>query len=281
MITVLWILWKLFLIFILLTAIYIILTMPRIKNPDYQHFLHWYYAHRGLYNNREGIPENSLLAFERAASMGYGMEMDVQLTSDKVAVIFHDWDLKRMCGIDKKISAMTYEELKDICLLHTTEHIPTLQEALFVVKGRVPLIIELKSNALNSPLPCIADSILSNYKGDYCIESFNPMILSWYRLHRPQITRGQLATNYLRDLGYTNPLLFSLEKLLFNCLSKPDFISYNWKYRKEPSRLLCRKLYHTLSVAWTIQSKNELELCDKDFDLFIFEGFTPTALPTK
>lgn len=279
MTTILWIILKLLIVIALLTAIYIILTMPRIKNPDYRHFLNWYYAHRGLYDNMRGIPENSLLAFERAASMGYGMEMDVQLTADHVAVIFHDWDLKRMCGIDKKISDMTYAELKDICLLRTAERIPTLWEALSVVNGRVPLIIELKSNALNSSLPRIADSILENYKGDYCIESFNPVILLWYKHHRPEITRGQLATNYLRDLGYTNPLLFSLEKLLFNCVSRPDFISYNWKYRKEPSRRICRRLYHTLSVAWTIQSKKELELCEKDFDLFIFEGFTPTISP--
>lgn len=281
MTTALWIVLKIILVLLLLATVYIILTMPRIKNPDHEHFLHWYYAHRGLYDNLKGIPENSLLAFERAASAGYGIEMDVQLTADKVAVIFHDWDLKRMCGINRKISSMTYAELKEICLLRTAEHIPTLYEALAVVDGRVPLIIELKSNALRTALPRITNDILKDYKGDYCIESFNPLILLWYKHHRPDITRGQLSTNYLRDLGYTNPLLFSLEKLLLNCLSRPDFISYNWKYRKEPSRRLCRKLYHTLSVAWTIQSRNELELCEKDFDLFIFEGFMPAALPTK
>lgn len=266
---------------LLLTAMYIILTMPRLKNPDYRRFLHWYYAHRGLYDHRRGIPENSLAAFERAASMGYGIELDVQLTADQIPVIFHDWDLKRMCGADEKLSALTYDQLQQFPLLRTSQRIPTLQEALDTVAGRVPLIIELKSNALRSRLPVTVNRILTTYEGDYCIESFNPIVLSWYRRHRPDVTRGQLSTHYLSDLGYTNPLLFVMEKLMLNCLSRPDFISYNWKYRKEPARRICRRLYHTLSVAWTIQSKKELELCKKDFDLFIFEGFTPSALPVK
>lgn len=256
-------------------AIYIILTMPRLKNPDHRHFLNWFYAHRGLYDNSCGIPENSLAAFKKAAETGYGMEMDVQLTKDLKPVIFHDWDLKRMCGADRKVSELTLDELKRITLLNTEERIPTLEEALSVVDGQVPLIIELKSNALNTKLSRIADGVLRDYKGCYCIESFNPILLGWYKHHRPEITRGQLSTNYLHDLGYTNPVLFSLEKLLANAISRPDFISYNWKYRRESSRRLCRKLYHTLSVAWTIKSKEELEQCKKDFDLFIFEGFMP------
>ncbi len=271
------ILLKTIFLLLFLGAAYLLLTMPRIKNPDYEHLLNWYYAHRGLYDNKKGIPENSLLAFSKAADAGYGMEMDVQLTKDKVAVIIHDWDLKRMCNINRKISSMTYAELQNLCLLNTTEHIPTFEEALSVVNGRVPLIIELKSNALRTPLPQIVNDILKDYPGKYCIESFNPLVLSWFKHHRPDITRGQLSTNYLHDLGYTNPLLFSLEKLLLNCFSRPDFISYNWKYRKEVSRRFCRKFYHTLSVAWTIQSKQDLELCKKDFDLFIFEGFLPDS----
>lgn len=256
-------------------AIYIVLTMPRLKNPDSKEFLHWYYAHRGFHDNNGDMPENSLPAFQKAVQMGYGIELDVQLTKDLVPVVFHDFDLKRMCGIEQKVCELTLAQLKELHLLNTDETIPTFQEVLTAINGQVPLIIELKSNALRPRLPRLVDEVLSGYHGHYCIESFNPIVLRWYKRHRPTIIRGQLSTSYFREFGYTNPVLFSLETLLCNALSRPDFISYNWKYRKRSTRRLCRKLYRTLSVGWTIKSKEELELCQKDFDLFIFEGFVP------
>lgn len=258
-------------------AIYILLTMPRLKNPNHKEFLNWYYAHRGLHDNTEGAPENSLPSFQMAVEARYGIELDVQLSKDLVPVVFHDFDLKRICGIDIKVSQLTLQELKELRLLHTDAYIPTLEEALAVINGKVPLIIELKSNALRPRLPRLVDNILQHYHGSYCIESFNPIVLRWYKLHRPNVIRGQLSTSYLREFGYTNPVLFSLETLLCNVLSRPDFISYNWKYRRRSTRRLCRKLYRTLSVGWTIKSKEELELCQKDFDLFIFEGFIPKS----
>lgn len=258
-------------------AIYIVLTMPRLKNPNHQDFLNWYYAHRGLYDNETNAPENSLLAFKRAVEKGYGIELDVQLSKNLVPVVFHDFDLKRICGLDEKVSQLTLSQLKELTLLHTNARIPTLQEALAVVDGKVPLIIELKSNALRPRLPRLVDQILQQYCGNYCIESFNPIVLRWYKLHRRNVIRGQLSTSYLREFGYTNLVLFSMENLMCNVLSRPDFISYNWKYRKRSTRRLCRKLYRTLSVGWTITSDEELEMCKKDFDLFIFEGFIPKS----
>lgn len=258
-------------------AIYILLTMPRLKNPNHQEFLNWYYAHRGLHDNTTDAPENSLPAFRRAVEKGYGIELDVQLSKDMVPVVFHDFDLKRICGLEQKVSQLTLAELKELRLLHTDAVIPTLEEALAVVDGKSPLIIELKTNSLRPRLPRLVDNILQQYHGLYCIESFNPIVLRWYKLHRREIIRGQLSTSYLREFGYTNPVLFSLETLLCNVISRPDFISYNWKYRRRSTRRLCRKLYRTLSVGWTIKSREELELCRKDFDLFIFEGFVPKS----
>ena len=69
-----------------------------------------YYAHRG-FHGEEGIPENSMAAFKKAKGSGYGIELDVQLTKDGVMVVHHDYDLKRTCGVNKKITDLTYREL--------------------------------------------------------------------------------------------------------------------------------------------------------------------------
>lgn len=107
-------------------------------------FAEWNYAHRGLWNAAEGVPENSLPAFARAAEQGYAIELDIQITKDGRIVVFHDDTMKRMCGNEGKISDYTYEELQQFHLGDSTEKIPLLREVLQTVDGRVPLLIEIK-----------------------------------------------------------------------------------------------------------------------------------------
>lgn len=107
-------------------------------------FAEWNYAHRGLWNAAEGVPENSLPAFARAAEQGYAIELDIQITKDGRIVVFHDDTMKRMCGNEGKISDYTYEELQQFHLGDSTEKIPLLREVLQTVDGRVPLLVEIK-----------------------------------------------------------------------------------------------------------------------------------------
>ena len=100
------------------------------------------YAHRGLYGG--GVPENSLPAFRRAAEMGIGIELDVQLTKDGRVAVFHDAGLRRVCGVDGRLCDRTLAELRRLTLCGSAEHIPTLDEVLETVGGRVPLLVELK-----------------------------------------------------------------------------------------------------------------------------------------
>ncbi len=250
--------------------------MPKVFNKkDLDHWTCKYFAHRGLHNNTD-VPENSFLAFSLAIEEKYGIELDVHLTKDNIPVVFHDYSLLRMCGADLKIERLTLKELNNYTLLNTNKHIPTLEEVLELVNGKVPLIIELKIKRTDMSLCFHAQELLNNYKGLYYIQSFNPLALLWYKRRYPNIIRGQLSSAFLKeDNGNSVVWNFLLQNLLFNFTTKPDYIAFNHKTPKLLSLRLCRDLYKTPLVAWTIESNSELEKSRKFFDIFIFEGFKP------
>lgn len=112
-------------------ALYLLMIMPRmLHRPDKTPFEGVLYAHRGLHDNTSDAPENSMAAFRRAVDAGFGIEMDVQLTLDKVPVVFHDFSLKRVCGVDKKVADYTYEELQQFTLFDSNERIPKFADFL-------------------------------------------------------------------------------------------------------------------------------------------------------
>lgn len=267
---------------IFLIALYLFLVMPRMAaKPDMEPFKNWIYAHRGLHDNETNAPENSLQAFRRALNAGFGIEMDVQLTKDKIPVIFHDFTLDRVCGVEGKVCDYTYEELQQFSLCGSEEKIPKFEDVLNMIQGKVPLIIELKIERKDISLCLIADALLSGYKGLYCIESFNPLGLNWYRRNRRHIVRGQLSDAFLRtevakdSNGGERILYYTLQNLLANWLSRPDFISYNHKYADVFSLRLCRRCFGATTAAWTIKSCEELEKARQHFDIFIFDSFMP------
>lgn len=235
-----------------------------------------YYAHRGLHDNRADAPENSLRAFGRAVEAGYGIELDVQLTKDKVPVVFHDDDLKRLCGQEKRVEDLRYEDLRRYRILGTDQSIPRLADVLNTIDGHVPLIIEYKLKSTDASVCVYADRVLKEYKGKYCIESFHPFVLLWYRHNRPDVIRGMLSTNYSRvPKGQKRLFHFLSRHLLFNFFTKPDFIAYDCNVKKAVSRDICRNLFHCCMVAWTVRGQEEKEELKQSYDWFIFEGFHP------
>ena len=102
------------------------------------------FAHRGLYEPDQSVPENSLEAFRRAVEAGCGAELDVQRTRDGQIVVFHDDSMQRACGVDKPIRDFTYEELQAFPLFGTEARIPLFSDVLAVFGGKQPLIVELK-----------------------------------------------------------------------------------------------------------------------------------------
>lgn len=262
----------------ILVILYLLMIMPRmIRKADAAPFRSVLYAHRGLHNNQSEAPENSMNAFARAVEGGYGIELDIQLSKDKVPVVFHDFTLKRVCGADGKVSDYTFEELQQFRLCGSEEKIPRFEDVLRLVDGKVPLIVEFKIERLDTSLCPIADKLLRDYKGSYCMESFNPLGVFWYRRNHKEVMRGQLSDAFLKDEQFNGLLYFLLENLMFNFLTKPDFIAYNHKYSYKLSRRLAHGFYHNTAVAWTIKSEEELQAARKHFDLYIFDSFIPAG----
>ncbi len=235
-------------------------------------------AHRGLHNKKAGIPENSITAFRHAIDKGYGIELNTRLTSDGKLVVFHDDNLKRMCGIDKKVEDCTFEEIRTYNLLNTTETIPSLASVLNIIHGAVPVIVDIKPIDRWKKIAIRTASILDKYEGEYCIESSHPYILAWFKNNRPDILRGQLSCDMFRShikMGIIRKFLLS--SLLMNHYSRPDFISYNHKHLDQWSYKLCRKYFKPVSALWTVKNEEEMYKADKEVEgsIIIFEGFDP------
>ncbi|MBO4423724.1 MAG: glycerophosphodiester phosphodiesterase, partial [Clostridia bacterium] len=216
-------------------------------------------AHRGLYEKDQSVPENSLAAFRAAAESGYGVELDVQLSSDGEVMVFHDDDLGRVCGVDRSVCSQSYEELKKLRLSGTDESIPLFSEVLGLINGRVPLIVELKNGKRNKELCRKTLDLLSGYNGDYCVESFNPMIVSWFRFHAPSVLRGQLAqpaAEYVKT-GMAKHTAFILGNLLFDFLARPQFVAY--RIGKKPPAVRFAEAAGAMKVAWTSHDESNEE----------------------
>ncbi len=257
-------------------VLYFLAIMPRLSHRSERiKFTDVYYAHRGLHDNASEAPENSLAAFVRAVKAGYGIEMDIQLSKDRIPVVFHDFTLKRVCGREGKVCDYTYQELKEFKLYNSGETIPRFEDVLKAVGGRVPLIVELKVEWMDISVCPLADALLQDYRGLYCIESFNPLAILWYRRYRNDVVRGQLSDGFLKSGEFKGILYFFLQNLLLNWVTKPDFVAYNHKYADVAARKLCRSLYRNMAAAWTIKSQEELERARSKFDIFIFDSFIP------
>ena len=253
---------------------YAFLVAPRmIKKPDVSVLKGVHYAHRGLHDNHSDAPENSMKAFKKAVDAGYGIEMDIQLTKDKIPVVFHDETLNRMCGVEGKVWEFTYEELQKLTLAESEERIPKFEDVLALVGGKVPLIVEYKLDVPSTEVCEIADPMLQAYNGIYCIESFHPFAVKWYREHRPEVIRGQLSQDFSKQEKYKGKFIYwLLSNLLTNVLTRPDFIAYNHKDADMFSRKVC-SLMGALPVAYTIKSQEEYEKAKDQFELFIFDSF--------
>ncbi|MBR4457842.1 MAG: glycerophosphodiester phosphodiesterase [Clostridia bacterium] len=259
---------------VVLTGLYVFCLLPQLPRRSMEPFLGRDYAHRGLFDN-EGIPENSLPAFRRAADQGFGIELDVQRAADGTLMVFHDDGLERMCGIRRDLGACTFNELRAAHLLDTEELIPTFAEVLQTVRGRVPLIVEIKAGANLSGTCAQVDAALQRYPGLACIESFDPRAVRWFRRHSPQRIRGQLVFSPYRHRPLRRDLKsYFLSAMPGNVLTRPDFIAHEVESARHPAFLLARKL-GARTVAWTVRSQKQMDSLRGSWDLQIFDSFVP------
>lgn len=233
-------------------------------------FMHRNFAHRGLHTRDKSVPENSLTAFDRASAEGYGMELDVQLSKDGEVVVFHDDTLNRVCGVDARVDEVPFEELNKMSLCGTGETVPLFSEVLRTVRGRGPLIVELKTGKRNTELCEKTYALLKSYSGEYCIESFNPFIVRWFRKNAPEVVRGQLASPADGYNGEVNPVVaFLLSHTLLNFLARPQFIAY--KIDEKPFTVKLCEFLGAMKVCWTSHEW----VNEKNNDVVIFEFYKP------
>ncbi len=232
-------------------------------------------AHRGLHG--KGIPENSLAAFSNAIEKGYAIEFDVHLLADGTLAVFHDSSLARMTGNDGYLKYLNKEDLKLLKLAGTKETIPTLDEVLELIDGKVPILIEIKNQYKVGKLEQTLIDKLKDYKGKYAVQSFNPYSLAYFKKHAPQIIRGQLSGTFKGE-AYAETNLpkiarFVLRHLMLNkSVSDPHFIAY--ENTALPNRIV-KKYKHLPLLAWVIENKKEYMRIVKYCDNIIFQYFEP------
>ena len=242
--------------------------MTRRRRASAAPFMCTHYAHRGLWG--EGAAENSLTAFERAATAGYGIELDVQLTADGEVVVFHDESLVRVTGCEGSLYEKELSFLQTLRLSGTEDTIPTLREVLRLVDGKVPLLVEIKSDHAPKSVCEKTAAILDGYKGAYCVESFHPLCVAWFRKHREEVVRGQLSSRLWKEKKHRTLSHGIVQNLLLNFYARPDFIAYDFKDRNYFAFRLAR-LWHPYTLAWTVKNAAEARAA-KEFDALIFEG---------
>lgn len=231
-------------------------------------------AHRGLFGDK--VPENSLLAFKQAVKNKLPIELDVTALTDGTPVIFHDERLARMTGRDGFISGLSLSDISDFRLQGTKEKIPTLAEALEVIDGKVPVLIEIKNTGKVGPLEKAVWKELIKYDGEYAIESFNPYTLEWFEKNAPKIKRGQLAS-FFKSREITGLKCFYLKRMLLNKkISKPNFIVYS---NEDMPNKYVKKYQGVLPIlVFTIKNVEEEQRLKDYCDNIIFDSYTPTKL---
>lgn len=226
-------------------------------------------AHRGYHDISKNIPENSIASYKRAIEYGYAIEIDLHLLKDGNIVSMHDDYLERMTGNSKKLVDCTYDEIKDLKLLGTEEHIPLLKEILDLVNGRVPLLIEYKYDNKPGLLEEKSMELLKNYKGEYAVQSFNPESVKWFKTNYENIPRGQLSSTF-----ETEKMCFIKKYILKNVLlfsyNKPDFISYSIKGLPNKRIEKIRK-NGVLILGWTVKDEDDFKIGKKYCDNLICE----------
>jgi len=228
-------------------------------------------AHRGLHNAQR--PENSMPAFRAAVKKGLPIELDVHLLSDGKLAVFHDKKLGRMTRAKGQLRNLTSVQLKRLRLLDSGEPVPTLDEVLKMVQGRVPVLVEMKGKSKNNGfrLESQLNSLLRRYEGESAVMGFSARHVIWFRRHAPDVLRGQLAgSSKWKGLGAYS---WGLGKLLNNPLSDPDFIAHDVTALPSQPVASARKAKNKPVLGWTVRSRAEQQRVAPYVDNFIFEGF--------
>ena len=238
-------------------------------------------AHRGLHDLAAGIPENSLASFDAAIARGYGIELDLQLSQDGVAMVFHDYSLERLTGKKGALAQRSAAELGQIGLTGGAEAISTLAETLARVRGRAPLLIELKDQdgALGPNVGALEEATLAalaGYSGDVALMSFNPHCVAALAALAPHLPRGLTTCDYAPQDWPTIPRarLSELASIPDFARTGASFISHQASDLASP-HVAALKARKVPVLCWTIRSEQAEAQARQLADNVTFEGYLP------
>lgn len=235
-----------------------------------------HFAHRGLFALDQSVPENSLAAFDAAIAKGVGIELDVQASADLELYVFHDDDLKRMCGVEGLLEEKPSEALNALRLMTTDQPIPHFSEVLNRVNGQVPLLIEIKTTTRRYETVSAVLSLLKTYDGPYAVCSFDPLILLQLKTLDPYILRGLNMEASLRKPHFDLKTRVVLEYALMNFLIRPDYLSVDYTHRNLTYRL--HRLLGGFGMMWALPSLDAERSIARNCETVIFEGYLPPRM---
>jgi glycerophosphoryl diester phosphodiesterase len=237
---------------------------------EYEWILSQPIAHRGLHD--EVIPENSIPAFEAAIAAGCSIEIDVQLTKDRVAVVFHDDIVQRVTGVKKRLTRMKFADVQKLRLNGTEYGIPTFVEFLAQIDGRTPILIEIKKNRGSKGIEQIVLDILKDYKGKFAMQSFHPYAIRNVHKIDPSIYCGLLSSKMTEQEKVWRIQKAAVKNARLFFMAKPDFISF--EINSFPNRRIAafREELKMPILGWTIKTKEDIERAYQYCDGIIFEN---------
>lgn len=225
------------------------------------------FAHRGLHDVSKGIPENSRAAFAAAADAGYGIELDVRPSADHQPVVFHDPTLDAVTDLSGPVAARTAKELGRARLHGTQETIPSLEEVLRLIGGRVPVLVEIKNpGRAAGAFESAVLRIVRGYTGRLGVISFNARSLRWFLENAADLPRGRSIIGLWSTSGglpWWRRMLIRAGNALVP--SDPDFLTVDLPALNTRTRALP-------VIAWTVQNEHDRERAEKMADGYMFEG---------
>jgi len=234
-------------------------------------------AHRGLHDAARGIIENMPGAIAAAIAGNYGIEVDLQISTDGEAMVHHDDRLGRLAAGDGALRELTAAALKAATFHATAERMMTLGDLCNLVAGRVPMMIELKSRFDGDlRVAARAAAVLTSYDGPVGLASFDPTLVCALRRIAPQLARGIIAERRYdhpewHELG--GPRKLELAFLLHGLTSRPDFIAYRVRDLTAVAPRAARHMFGLPLLTWTVRSDADRAIAARFADQIIFEGF--------
>lgn len=236
-------------------------------------------THRALHDRAQGRIENSPAAIRAAVAAGYAIEVDVQLSADGFAMVFHDEVLDRLTAERGPVSARTAAELGQIGLTGGSDTIPTLDAVLGMVAGRVPLLIEIKDQTgamgpTDGRLESAVAQALVGYSGDVAVMSFNPHAVAQMAQLAPQVARGLTTSSYDPDDWAPVPadVCDRLREIPDFDRVGASFISHQGNDLTRP-RVLELRASGVPVLCWTIRSPEQEAMARQIAANVTFEGY--------